>query len=105
VPPGETRAVKECFRHPESLEAAVSYYRQLSSKLSPGHRRKIAVPTVALAGQDDIMSVRAYEKAASRFTGPYDVVSLPGGHFLHREHPDAFIDALVTVLRARRATL
>jgi hypothetical protein len=32
------------------------------------------------------------------FAGPYRSVPLPGGHFLHREHPDAFINALLRVL-------
>jgi pimeloyl-ACP methyl ester carboxylesterase len=24
------------------------------------------------------------------YGGPYEVVTLPGGHFLHREHPEQF---------------
>lgn len=47
---------------------------------------------------DDILPVSAHEAARSRFNNTYEVVTLPGGHFVHREHPDAFHEKLTAVL-------
>jgi pimeloyl-ACP methyl ester carboxylesterase len=101
VPPGEAAAVKECFRQPGSVEAALGYYRAVGLKPPSSQRGKIGVPTVAFAGTDDpTLRVADYERARRRFTGPYDVVAMPGGHFLHREHGARFIDELLRVLPA-----
>jgi pimeloyl-ACP methyl ester carboxylesterase len=59
---------------------------------------KIRVPTVSFAGDSDIMPAAAYAKARARFTGDYEVVQMPGGHFMHREHPDVFNENLLRVL-------
>jgi len=40
----------------------------------------------------------AYERARRYHDAAYEVVVLPGGHFLHREHPEAFAEALVSRL-------
>jgi pimeloyl-ACP methyl ester carboxylesterase len=105
VPPGETDAVKEVFRQPGALEAALGYYRALRPWLPPGHKTKIRVPTAAFMGETDILDRAAFERARSRFTGPYEIVSMPGGHFLHREHPERFarelLGALERLARAR----
>jgi pimeloyl-ACP methyl ester carboxylesterase len=53
---------------------------------------------VSFAGTDDNIAPEAYDRAASRFTGGYEVVRVPGGHFMHREHPEPFIRELVRVL-------
>lgn len=105
VPPGETAAVKAVFRDPRSLDAALGYYRALRPWLPPSHRTKIAVPTVCFAGEDDgAIAARAYERAAARFTGPYELVHMPGGHFMHREHPDVFNEKLLRALASHRPT-
>jgi len=57
------------------------------------------VPTVAFAGEHDMIAPRVYEKARHKFEASYEVVQVPGGHFMHREHPDHFIPELVRVLR------
>jgi pimeloyl-ACP methyl ester carboxylesterase len=101
VPPGETDAVKTSFREPGSLEAALGYYRALRLRLPPAMRARIRVPTVAFAGTDDQFSPEAYDRARSRFTGEYRVVRMPGGHFMHREHPERFISELLGVLAKR----
>jgi surfactin synthase thioesterase subunit len=62
------------------------------------HRALIAAPTVAFAGTDDQIHPRAYEKARHCFTSSYEVVQVPGGHFLHREHPHEFATELLRVL-------
>jgi pimeloyl-ACP methyl ester carboxylesterase len=99
VPSGETDAVKRSLGEPGSLEAALGYYRAITPTVPPGQRARIGCPTVAFAGTDDNVSVSAYEAARKRFTGHYDVVTMPGGHFMHREHPDVFARELERVLR------
>ncbi len=101
LPRDESNAVKAVFRDPRSLDAALGYYRALRPWLPASHRVKIGVPTVSFAGDDDVMPAAAYERAASRFTGPYEVIRMPGGHFMHREHPDVFNRHLLRVLQHR----
>jgi pimeloyl-ACP methyl ester carboxylesterase len=50
------------------------------------------------------MPPAAYDRAASRFTGPYEVVRIPGGHFMHREDPEPFNRHLLRVLAAADRT-
>lgn len=101
IPASETAAVKTSFASPGSLEAALGYYRALRVKLPASLRRKIEVPAVAFAGEHDMITPRAYEKARHRFLASYEVCQVPGGHFMHREHPDAFNRELVRVLREK----
>jgi pimeloyl-ACP methyl ester carboxylesterase len=98
VPPGETDAVKKAFREPGCLDAALGYYRALRPGIPASQRRRVTVPSVAFAGTDDNVAVKAYERARSRYSGPYEVVRMPGGHFMHREHPEHFIRELVRVV-------
>jgi pimeloyl-ACP methyl ester carboxylesterase len=102
VPAGETDAVKRAFREPGCIEAALGYYRALRIRLPPSHRGKITVPSVAFAGTDDLIAPAAYERARSRYTGSYEIVTMPGGHFMHREHPGHFIRELSRVLEPYR---
>ncbi len=102
VPPGETDAVKAAFREPGCLDAALGYYRAVRAagyRVPASQRVKIRVPTVAFGGTDDNVPIEAYDRAARWFTGPYEVVRMPGGHFMHREHPDRFVAELVRVVR------
>ncbi len=96
--PEESAAVKAIFRNPRNLDAALGYYRALRLWLPSSHKAKIRVPTVCFAGDSDIMPPPAYERAGSRFLGPYEVVQMPGGHFMHREHPDVFNRELLRML-------
>jgi pimeloyl-ACP methyl ester carboxylesterase len=96
--------VKATFRDPRSLSAALGYYRALRPWPPPSHRMKISVPTVCFAGETDIMPPPVYERARSRFTGPYEVERMPGGHFMHREHPVLFNEKLLRVLERTRNT-
>ena len=99
LPPSETAQVKACFSEPNVVEAALGYYRALTFRPPPVHQKKITVPMVAFAGESDMIAPRAYEKARHWFTASYEVVQVPGGHFMHREHPDHFIPELVRVLK------
>ena len=102
VPPGETEAVKRSLSEPGSLEAALGYYRALRLGIPKSHRVPVTVPAVAFAGTDDNVPVSAYERARSRYRDRYEVVVMPGGHFMHREHPDQFTRELIRVLTPMR---
>ena len=67
--------------------------------MPPSQRLPIKVPSVAFAGEHDTIAPRAYEKARHCFESSYEVVIVPGGHFMHREHPDVFIPELVRTLK------
>ena len=99
LPATETAAVKRAFRQPGSVEAACAYYRTIGLRGPRSHEPAIRVPTVAFAGEADVVATRAFEKARHCFAGPYQVVAVPGGHFMHREHPDEVIPELVRVVR------
>jgi pimeloyl-ACP methyl ester carboxylesterase len=99
VPPDETAAVKRAFSQPGCLEAALGYYRAAGLTIPASQRKRIRVPTVAFAGATDYaVKPSAYERARSWYVDSYDVVTLPGGHFLHREHPDQFNTELLSRL-------
>jgi pimeloyl-ACP methyl ester carboxylesterase len=96
----ETAKVKETFAQPGVLEAACGYYVALKPRVSAALRTKIQVPSIAFAGMNDTFSVNAYERARRAYAAAYEVVKVPGGHFMHREHPAEFIAELTRVLRA-----
>lgn len=99
--PTETAAVKECFGRPGSVEAAIGYYRALATSVPRALVRPILVPCVAFAGDDDpIFEPTDFERGRARFHAGYEVVRMPGGHFLHREHPECFANELVRRVRA-----
>jgi pimeloyl-ACP methyl ester carboxylesterase len=98
LPASETAQVKQAFAHPGCLEAACAYYRAISMRLPASLRAPIRVPTVTFAGEHDLLPARAFEKARRCFEASYEVVQVPGGHFLHREHADGFATELVRVL-------
>ncbi len=105
IPASETAAVKDAFAEPGSLEAACSYYSAipLSGKLPPSAKLQIEVPTVAFSGEHDHqMKLATYEKARKCFTGSYEIVRVPGGHFMHREHPERVVSELVRVVRTAK---
>ena len=105
LPASETAAVKDAFAQPGCLEAACAYYAAipLSGKLPPSAKIPIKVPTIAFAGTDDHQMKRStYEKARAYFEGSYEIIELPGGHFLHREHPDKVIPELVRAIQTTR---
>jgi pimeloyl-ACP methyl ester carboxylesterase len=104
--PSEFDAVRACFSDPKSLDAALGYYRALPlSGRPPAHlRKKIDVPTLVFAGTDDpLISPDDFRAAARMFTKEYVVEEVPGGHFLHREHPDVFAERLLNQLTAKEA--
>lgn len=102
VPPGETDAVKRALREPGCLEAVLGYYRGIGLRLPRAQRGKITVPAVAFAGTEDLVAPHVYERARPWYTAAYEVVTMPGGHFMHREHPAHFLRELARVLEPYR---
>ena len=101
VPPDESSAVKRAFAEPGCLDAALGYYRALGPRLPASQRGRIRMPSVAFAGATDFaLRPSAFERARRFYDGAYEVVELPGGHFLHREHPDRFNAELLARLPA-----
>jgi pimeloyl-ACP methyl ester carboxylesterase len=98
VPASETEAVKAAFREPGCAAAACAYYRDQTVRRPALYKLPITVPSVAFAGTEDMIATRLYEKVRHKFTASYEVVQVPGGHFMHREHPEAFNAELVRVL-------
>lgn len=97
--PSEFEAVRASFANPRSLDAAFGYYRKLSPVPSASLKTKITVPTVVFAGLDDpIVEPSDYRFAANMFDGEYVVEEVPGGHFMHREHPETFAERLLSYL-------
>jgi pimeloyl-ACP methyl ester carboxylesterase len=97
-PPEETRDVKEAFSHPGSLEAALGYYRALRPYIPKEQRRLVEVPSVVIGGTEDVVDAAVYERARRRYRAGCDIVIMPGGHFLHREHPKRFQRELLQTL-------
>jgi pimeloyl-ACP methyl ester carboxylesterase len=97
--PTEFDAVRASFSNPASLSAAFGYYRKLSPIPTESLKARITVPTVVFAGLDDpIVEPSDYRGAARMFDNEYIVEEVRGGHFMHREHPDAFAERLLAHL-------
>ena len=92
--------VKQAFRIPGALHAALGYYRAASFRTPAFLRAPIGLPTLSFAGADDpALSLSVYEAARSHFRAGYEVASIPGGHFCHRESPQAFLAAVIPFLK------
>jgi pimeloyl-ACP methyl ester carboxylesterase len=95
-PREEIDAVRECFSSPGSLDTAFGYYRKLSPFPSASLKARITVPTIVFAGLDDpVAEPSDYRRAARMFAADYIVEEVPGGHFMHREHPEVFAERLL----------
>lgn len=99
--PDDMRKVKESFAAPGSANAAIGYYRAVSALTPKFMQGRIAVPTLAIAGaQDPAVAPADFERARRQFTSRYEVAVIPGGHFCHRESPDAFLAAVTGFLKS-----
>jgi pimeloyl-ACP methyl ester carboxylesterase len=91
--------VRECFSNEASLEAAFGYYRELKFVAESYWRPKIAVETIVFCGTDDPNAELVdYERGRKKFTGSYTIEQMPGGHFMHREHPEIFAEKILAHL-------
>jgi pimeloyl-ACP methyl ester carboxylesterase len=102
----ELAPVKECFRRPGVVHAALGYYRAASVRTPPFLRAAVQVPTLCLAGTGDpAVTVADFERTRAHFAAGLEVLAVPGGHFCHRESPEPVIDGLLRHLaRTRQAS-
>lgn len=99
--PEELRPVKQAFAQPGSANAALGYYRAVSPFTPPFMKARIAVPTLAVCGDaDPAVTPGDFERARRQFSGRYEVAVIGGGHFCHRESPEAFVAAVTKFLRS-----
>jgi pimeloyl-ACP methyl ester carboxylesterase len=110
--PGERiESVKATFSEGETVENALAYYRQfvgpaarrvVSSGRLPSFdgRRRIEVPTLVLAGEEDgAIGPGLFDRADEAFDARCRVVRVNGaGHFLHQERPDVVGEEVVSFL-------
>ena len=100
-PEAEFEAAKNSYSAPGCCAAAIAYYHFLSPKVPPGQRKRLGMPSLIVGGvTDGALGTSDFEGSTRRFTGPVDVKMLPGGHFLHREHPEPFLEVLLPFLQA-----
>jgi pimeloyl-ACP methyl ester carboxylesterase len=93
--------VKNSFAAEGCLDAALGYYRAGKVITPDFMRAPVTVPALSIAGADDPgVRPEVFESARAQFSGGYEVVAIPGGHFCHRESPRAFLDAVIPFLRA-----
>lgn len=97
-PSDEMDRLKETFRQPGVLRAALAYYRHLFNPLVPDWKAsfrlltaRIGVPTLALTGaSDECVDTRLYDLIMREedFPRGLRVLRVPqAGHFLHQEKP------------------
>ena len=111
-PDGRLEAVKETFREPGTVEAALTYYRQFgrqaAEKLAddaidrrfPADNGEgnggIEVPALVVAGKEDgCLGHELFDDADEAFATRCRCLKIPGaGHFLHQERPDVVTDEI-----------
>jgi pimeloyl-ACP methyl ester carboxylesterase len=101
VPPSELEAAKNVFAAPGSAHAALGYYRRLALAPDDFMKQPIRVPTLVFAGLTDLFAPSVYVHGKWMFASSYEVECLPGGHFMHRESPQAFVDELLEFLQEK----
>jgi pimeloyl-ACP methyl ester carboxylesterase len=113
-PPEEMSALKETFRRPGVLEAALAYYRHTfnpafqSAELASLQNRilvePIEVPALVFHGaRDGCMGVELLDGMEAMFPNGLQKVVVPdAGHFVHQEKPDVVNAALVEFLKPKR---
>lgn len=112
-PAGEMARLKETFRIPGVLPAALDYYRQTLNPARQGPElaairqrlhEPVPVPALYLHGADDgCIGAETVRGVESRFAGGVAIRIVAGaGHFVHREQPVAVNRAILEFLAARR---
>lgn len=70
---------------------AVCLRRSAARSRCPRSRARPQVLGHQIAERDDpTIGVEVYEQERRKFDAEYEVKAFPGGHFVHRESPDAF---------------
>lgn len=92
--------VKSAFRNPEVLEAAIDYYRAISTAIDPRLIGQLRCHGLIIAGGKDFGGhIGPYKKSAELFEEGADLWVVPSaGHWPHREEEALFIDRLLAFL-------
>jgi len=98
------------FDNPDFVDVVIQSYRHRFGN-APGDpaledieaqlaaQPPITVPTISLQGEVDGLGAPGLDRHASHFTGPYERRIVPGaGHFVPREAPEAFAQAVLDLL-------
>jgi pimeloyl-ACP methyl ester carboxylesterase len=100
-PESELEAVKNTFSAPACLEAALGYYRAIRTKPPAFLKKRLSMPALIVGGKSDgILKEEDFQRASRGFEAGCRVSMLPGGHFLHREHPEPFIKEVLDFLKS-----
>src|SRR5262249_3785291 len=106
--PEETAPVKETFRAPGSVEAALAYYQHLVRQTRDEGKRANeldrepirARSTIVIGRADPALSPKTVRERPDKFPKGTELVWIEGaGHFPHRENPDAWLSVLTRVLK------
>lgn len=99
-PDSEFESVRNAFAAPGCFNAALGYYRCLSPKPEPQFLERITTPTLLIGGDTDGVAKESdFRNSERAHDGPWQIKMVPGGHFLHREHPEPFLDAVFQFLQ------
>lgn len=106
--PEDIAPLKQAFADPAVVQAALAYYRAMPAGLlrtalpgaSAPQLTPCAVPTLAIAGlQDGCIGAEMFSAQERWFPAGYRFVPVAdAGHFMHREQPRAFADAVLDFL-------
>jgi pimeloyl-ACP methyl ester carboxylesterase len=100
-------SIKDDFRIPGRVEAAVAYYAALPGALWPSAdnrrvRERTTQPALVIVGDDDgvLRFATDFVGIEECFTGGLELVHVPGvGHFVPSERPELVLERLVPFLR------
>ena len=88
--------VKQAFRDPAVLDAALAYYRAQR----PGAAPRIPQPALVVGGTSDIVPAALFHQTPSYCDGSCEVLIIEGaGHWPHREQPQLFEQRLAAFLK------
>lgn len=100
--PGQVSEWLASYREPGTLTAALGYYRALLRVMAAGRShdvllRRTSVPTLCFAASPGaVFDDATFERARDAFTGPYELVKLPGaGHSPHLEPSRDLLEARI----------
>jgi pimeloyl-ACP methyl ester carboxylesterase len=89
------RDVKRAFADPRVLDAALSYYRDVSA----GGLGNLSQPALLVGGGTDIVPTSLFERSRTALDGPADVFIIEhAGHWPHRESAERFNERLLSFL-------
>jgi len=104
VPAGEANAVKRTFRVPGSLNAALGYYRAVTAGFPPEAATPLPMPSLTFHGSDDhAITQSVFADQHRGYSGQFELVSLPTGHFVQREAESEFVAKLLAFLQGQAA--